>query len=215
MSIWQPPETLAARKGFVQGCGCGTPPVRWCPGPPQADQRPKAKAQEGSWRAGVKGIAARCRRVSQAPLSSRVRNPEARCRSCRSEVLAPSQPFPLVCAEGGWRWRLAVSRRQKQALQPRCLFRATQPHQSSPISARPPPEPSTRTQEHTTAPTFSGRLPGSDYGEPSFGSSLAPATRDKPWLDHHGDADGSKKTCKKNILYGTPHIPSCRQLTTA
>ncbi len=181
MSIWQPPETLAARKGFVQGCGCGTPPVPVGPGPLQADQSPRPKRAAGGLGAGGKGIAAHCRRVSQAPLSSRVRNSEASCRSCRSEVSAPSHPFPLVCAEGGWRWRLevggwrlAVSRRQKQALQPRCLVQG-QPHQSSPISARPPPA----TQAHTAAPAFSGRLPGSAYGEPSFGSSPAPATSDQ------------------------------------
>ena len=122
---------------------------------------------------------------------------------------------PRVVGVGGWRlavggWRFLADR--SKHCSPAAWFRAnpTRARQSRPAHHQ---RPGHTPQRRLFLEDFLARPTVNQVSAPL--RHPRPATSDQPWLDRHGDADSSKRICKKNILYRCTGLLTSQAVTNS
>lgn len=165
--------------------------------------RSEPKAQEGSWRARRRRERDRCSLSACFPgaviipsqkLRSKLQELQERGLGTVTPISSRLRRGWLALAVGGWRF---LADRSKHC-SPAAWFRAnpTRARQSRPAHHQ---RPGHTPQRRLFLEDFLARPTVNQVSAPL--RHPRPATSDQPWLDRHGDADSSKRICKKNILY--------------
>ena len=194
-------RNIGGTKGVRSGLRLWTPSrPRWSW--PTAG-RSEPKAQEGSWRARRRRERDRCSLSACFPgaviipsqkLRSKLQELQERGLGTVTPISSRLRRGWLALAVGGWRF---LADRSKHC-SPAAWFRAnpTRARQSRPAHHQ---RPGHTPQRRLFLEDFLARPTVNQVSAPL--RHPRPATSDQPWLDRHGDADSSKRICKKNILY--------------